>query len=177
MFEPRPAELWDIVVRSIRRLGVRAVVGTGWGAMGAASATDDIFVVDDVPHEWLFARVAAVVHHGGSGTVGATLRAGKPAVIVPYVVDQPFWGWALERLGVAPKTIPRWRLSRGALTAALRRAMSDRMRQRAKDVGEVVQAEDGVRSAVEVVEAWLSPLHASPPARAQPLPSSVQKPV
>ncbi|MFD0491303.1 nucleotide disphospho-sugar-binding domain-containing protein [Saccharopolyspora spinosporotrichia] len=45
----------------------------------------------DVPHDWLFPRTAAVVHHGGAGTTGAGVRAGVPAVITPVIADQPFW--------------------------------------------------------------------------------------
>jgi sterol 3beta-glucosyltransferase len=156
MFESQPSQLWDIVARSIRELGLRAVIAKGWSAMAEARSSDDVFVVESVPHGWLFPRVAAVVHHGGSGTVGATLRAGKTSVVIPYIADQPFWGWALERLGVAPRMIPRNRLSKRALTAALARAMDGSMQRRASDVGEIVRTEDGVRRAVEVIEAWMS---------------------
>jgi sterol 3beta-glucosyltransferase len=163
MLDPRPDQVRDIVLRSLRRLGLRAVVARGWGAVSAASSSDDIFVVDEVPHDWLFPRMAAVVCHGGSGTVGAALRAGTVPVVVPYFSDQPFWGWALERKGVAPRMVPRWRLSAGRLTAALRRATTDAaMRARMSEVSQQVQAENGVWRAVEVIEGWLLPARVGP---------------
>jgi UDP:flavonoid glycosyltransferase YjiC (YdhE family) len=126
--------------------------------MAGMESAEDILVVDDVPHDWLFPRVAAVVCHGGAGTVAAVLRSGTPAVIVPYIYDQPFWGWALARLGIAPRMIPRRRLSVERLTASLRQAITDDvMRQRAREASECVQAEDGVRRAVEAIDRWLSP--------------------
>lgn len=167
VLDRRPARLQRTVLSALRRLGLRAVVATGWGAMTGVASTDEIFVVDDVPHDWLFPRVAAVVCHGGSGTIGAALRAGTPSVIVPYFADQPFWGWAMERLGVSPRSVPRRHLSVERLTAALRQATTDAaMRDRAAEIAALVRAEDGVRRAIEAIEAWLTPsLGGAPPLR------------
>jgi sterol 3beta-glucosyltransferase len=176
MPDSESSRVCDVVVRSIRRLGLRAIVAKGWGAMAGASSSSDILVVDDVPHEWLFPRVAAVVCHGGSGTVSAALRAGTPSVVVPYLADQPFWGWALERLGVAPRMVPRWSLSARKLTTALKQATADdAMRSRAKEVSRIVQTEEGVQRAMDVIEAWLSPTYASFAAGPRPLPAAVEK--
>jgi UDP:flavonoid glycosyltransferase YjiC (YdhE family) len=173
----RPQELQEIVRRSVRALGLRAIVSTGWGGMAGFGNSDDMHVIGDVPHDWLFPRVAAVVHHGGAGTVGAVLRAGVPSVIVPYAVDHPFWGWVLERRGVAPRMIPRSRLSERRLTGALRQATGDEvMRQRAAELGVLVRAEDGVRRAVAVIEAWLSPTLAGTAPVRIPVGAAVQKP-
>ncbi|MBN3884196.1 MAG: hypothetical protein HWQ44_14800 [Nostoc sp. JL34] len=37
-----------------------------------------VFVIKEVPHDWLFPQVPAVVHHGGASTTAAVLRAGTP---------------------------------------------------------------------------------------------------
>jgi hypothetical protein len=47
-----------------------------------------VFHIGHCPHEWLFSKVCAVVHHGGAGTVAAGLRAGKPTGVVPFFGDQ-----------------------------------------------------------------------------------------
>ncbi|MFE3055854.1 glycosyltransferase [Nocardia sp. NPDC059239] len=62
--------------------------------------------VGRLPHEWLFPRTAAVVHHGGAGTTGTGLRAGVPNVVCPFHMDQPFWGARVVALGVAASTLP-----------------------------------------------------------------------
>jgi sterol 3beta-glucosyltransferase len=52
----------------------------------------NVFILGNVPHDWLFERVSAVVHHGGAGTTAIGLKKGCPTVVVPFFGDQPFWG-------------------------------------------------------------------------------------
>ena len=80
---------------------------------------DSVFPVESVPHEWLFPRVAAAVHHGGAGTTAAALRAGIPSVVVPYFYDQFFWGHRLHELGVASRPISQKHLTSDGLAAAI----------------------------------------------------------
>jgi sterol 3beta-glucosyltransferase len=106
-----------------------------------------------VPHDWLFPQMAAVVHHAGAGTTGAGLRAGVPAVPVPFMVDQPFWAGRLEALGVAPGAIPFRRLSVDRLSAALTAATGDiRYRERAAVVAARIAPEDGVAGVLQELE-------------------------
>ena len=58
------------------------------------------FVVEKVPHDWLFPKIDAALHHGGAGTTGASLRAGIPTLIKPWFGDQFFWGARVQKLGV-----------------------------------------------------------------------------
>lgn len=85
--------------RALRRAGCRGVLARGWAALTGAMDDDDLVVVDELPHDWLFARMAAVVHHGGAGTTHTGLRAGIPTVVVPFFTDQPFWAQRGRRPG------------------------------------------------------------------------------
>jgi UDP:flavonoid glycosyltransferase YjiC (YdhE family) len=146
-----PAATTRTVRAALRRAGVRAVLLSGWGGLSAEAdgAADDVFVADAMPHDWLFPRVAAIVHHGGAGTTGAAARAGVPAIVVPFTMDQPFWGARVAELGVGPAPIPRPRLSAERLGDALSRALGDAaMRSRAAALGDAIRAEDGVAAAV-----------------------------
>ncbi len=109
-------------------------------------------MVGDLPHDWLFPRTAAVVHHAGAGTTGAGLRAGVPAVPVPVLVDQPFWADRLHRLGVAPNPLPLHELTADTLADALR-ACLDRStyRERAAELARRIRAEDGVEVVLSLV--------------------------
>ncbi|MCX6072314.1 MAG: hypothetical protein NTU91_15905 [Chloroflexi bacterium] len=103
----------------------------------------------DIPHAWLFPRVAAVVHHGGAGTTGAGLAAGRPTIVVPTTSDQPFWGRRVHALGAGPRPIPIRRLTARNLGQAISVAVSDpAMRTRADELGKRIAAEDGISAAV-----------------------------
>jgi sterol 3beta-glucosyltransferase len=149
---PTDERLSDVVVAAVRRAGVRAVVQSGWADLGPVA--DDVLVVGDVPHEWLFPQVAAVVHHAGAGTTAAGLRAGVPAVAVPVLVDQPFWADRLHSLGVAPPPLPLAGLSAGRLAEALRSCLDDASyRSRAEGLARRIRAEDGAGGVLSVLTA------------------------
>ena len=132
------------------------MIATGWGGMSGIELGENAFKIEAVPHDWLFPRVAAVVHHGGAGTVAAGLRAGVPSVIVPHFGDQPFWAGRIAGLGLGPEPIPHKRLTAGRLGAAITSAVTDKsMRERAAKLGERIRAEDGPARAIEVIERYL----------------------
>jgi sterol 3beta-glucosyltransferase len=150
---PDPARLGATVGEALARAGVRAVVATGWGALGNVRDGADTLVVEAAPHDWLFPRVAAVVHHGGAGTTAAGLHAGRPTVICPFGGDQPFWGAAVHRAGVGPAPLPAKALTPDRLAEAIRWAVaSDAGRSRAAGLADALRREDGTGRACERIE-------------------------
>lgn len=157
-----PAALTALVRDAARRAGTRTVLLSGWGGLDAVGPpSDDLLVLDQAPHDWLFPRCAAVVHHGGAGTTGAGLRAGVPSVLVPFGMDQPFWATRVVALGAGPAPVPRRRLTAEALADALRATTDPGMRRRAADVGTAIRAEDGVGNAVAHLDALAARLSRS----------------
>ncbi|MDH4043592.1 MAG: glycosyltransferase [Gemmatimonadota bacterium] len=147
-----PAATTDLVLGALRRAGVRGILATGWMGETTVSLPDQVLAVDDIPHDWLFPRVAAVVHHGGAGTTAAAMRAGRPAVVVPFFADQPFWAGRVAGLGVGPPPIPHRRLTLDRLAWAIRIAVrDDAVARRALALGDRLRAEDGVARAVEAI--------------------------
>ena len=145
--------LSSVVVEALKQTKRRAILLGGWGKFGGGNLPDRIVRIESAPHEWLFERVSAIVHHGGAGTTGAALRAGKPTLIVPFTADQPFWGSRVEALGVGPAPIPHKRLTADNLSAAIEVMHADTaMRARADDLGKTIRAEDGVKNAVAAIE-------------------------
>jgi UDP:flavonoid glycosyltransferase YjiC (YdhE family) len=148
----RPKRSMGIVAEALRRIGARGVVSSGWGGLSQKDFPAHLFQIDYAPFSQLFPQMAAVVHHGGSGTAAAGLRAGVPCVLVPFVFDQFYWGDRLHELGVSPRPIPHKELRVGRLTSALDQALKDdTMRQRAAELGTKIRAEDGVQAAVEKI--------------------------
>jgi sterol 3beta-glucosyltransferase len=146
-----PERTTRLLVQALARTGQRAVLHTGWGGLSSGDLPDYVFPVEAIPHDWLFPRMSAVVHHGGLGTTAEGLRAGVPSVIIPFFADQPFWAQRVFQLGVSPRYIPRKHLSVQNLADAICTATSDpAMRRRAGALGERIRAENGVGHAVDL---------------------------
>jgi UDP:flavonoid glycosyltransferase YjiC (YdhE family) len=151
-----PEQLATIVLEALAKSGQRGLLLTGWGGMRAMSVPDRVFVIDAALHSWLFPRMAAVVHHGGAGTTAEGLRAGVPAVILPFMMDQPFWGRRVKALGVGPEPIPQKKLTAERLALAIQAAVTQpAIQRRAAGLGEAIRAEAGVGEAVRIIKQCL----------------------
>jgi sterol 3beta-glucosyltransferase len=147
-------EVVGTALSALRRSGKRVVLAKGGGRV-RPDLPGDVCVIEAAPHEWLFPRMAAVVHHGGAGTTAEGLRAGRPTVICPTTMnDQLFWGRRVSELGVGPEPIPQKKLMAETLLPAIRTATGDeRVAERAAVLGEKIRTERGVARAVEVIGA------------------------
>ncbi|MBD0744011.1 glycosyltransferase [Streptomyces sp. CBMA152] len=135
-------QLSSTIKNVVRRLRVRAVVQAGW--QGLDITDDNTLTIGECPHEWLFPRMAALVHHAGPGTVGAGLKAGVPAVPVPLALDQPFWARRLTALKLSPTYINARRLTPDALADALHATLHDtRYRTRCTQLSKTIQSQNG----------------------------------
>ena len=143
----------DAILAALRVHGLRGIVATGWGGITpGAAGSDDVLVIEGAPHEWLFPRVAAVVHHGGAGSTAAGLRAGRPTLVVPFLGDQPFWGARVHALGAGPAPLPARNLRTG-LTGRLGDLVhTDSYASRAVEVGAAIRSENGLAVGVHVLE-------------------------
>ena len=150
-----PEQLARLAIEALAASGQRGLLVTGWGGLRTGSVPDTVFVLDSAPHNWLFPRMAAVVHHGGAGTTAEGLRAGVPTVIVPFVLDQPFWGARVKALGLGPDPIPQKHLTADRLASAIRTAVTDPdIKRRANACGAAIRFQDGVGNAVKVVRQY-----------------------
>ena len=146
-----PEQTADLVIQALALADQRAVLLSGWSGLQKNNIPDSIFMIDSIPHSWLFPHVSAVIHHGGASTVAAGLRAGVPSIVVPFFGDQPFWGQRIADLGVGTKPIPRKKLTAENLASAIREVITNqKMRQRAEKLGKQIQAENGIKSAVNI---------------------------
>jgi sterol 3beta-glucosyltransferase len=152
-----PAATLRMIVAATERAGRRAVIGRGWSGAAALDLPRTVYMLDAAPHQWLFPRMAALVHHGGAGTTAAGLAAGKPTLIVPHRADQPYWGRRVAALGVGVAPLPRRKLSLDTLAERLERLLGDRSIQaKAAALGEQIRAERGVEAAVTWIERFIA---------------------
>jgi sterol 3beta-glucosyltransferase len=133
----------EAIITALARAEVRGVLATGWGGIPAGAADPNVITIDNVPHDWLFPRVAAVVHHGGAGTTAAGLRAGRATLICPFVGDQPFWGQQIDQLGAGPKPLPQRRLDTDRLSERISALLTNRRyADRAAEIAQRLRSED-----------------------------------
>ncbi|KAL3305221.1 glycosyltransferase family 28 domain-containing protein [Colletotrichum asianum] len=159
-------DVFGVVRAVVREMGLRAVVCRGWSGVvmdegvGEKGETgeEDVFVVDDVPHAWLFPRVRAVVCHGGAGTVAMALRCGRPTLVVPVAGDQPFWGSRVAEVGCGPAVgFGIAEMTKEGLRAKLGEVLEERYAVAAVEFGRRVRAErDGVEGFREDLERALA---------------------
>ncbi|WP_166351189.1 glycosyltransferase [Phytoactinopolyspora limicola] len=147
------ARLGKQVGEAIRSAGVRAVVVEGWSGLDAADLGESVILTNNIPYDWLFRHVSLVVHHGGMGTTGMVLAAGKPQVVCPSIPDQWFSARRMRSLGIAPGPVAQRRLTADDLTNAIQVALNDpAARAAAHELSTKVRDEPGVSSAVRVIE-------------------------
>ncbi|KAL4928623.1 glycosyltransferase [Aspergillus undulatus] len=143
-----PEQFTATILEAIRLAGTRAIISRGWSKLGG-EPSDNIYYVDDCPHEWLFQRVSAVVHHGGAGTTACGLRYGRPTAIIPFFGDQPFWGNLVASSGAGSKPIPYRTVNATNLTEVIKFCLQPETQRAAQTIASKMQHESGVRAAVD----------------------------
>lgn len=155
--ESDPERLTEIVIKAIKLSGKRGILLSGWAGLSKDKMPNDVFLLEMIPHDWLFPQMAAVVHHGGAGTTAAGLRAGIPNIVIASQAEMYFWGRRVAALGVGPYPILRRELTAERLADAIRIATSDTgMKQRAAELGQRIRSEDGVANAVRAFHQHVS---------------------
>jgi len=165
-----PRRVAAVAVRALRHAGLRGVLLGGWAKLDASAlegepdqeelekyAAENILFVGSAPHEWLFPRCTATVHHGGAGTVAAALRAGVPTVVTPCGLDQHDNARLVERCGCGVGLGHISGLAAEGLAAALVRCRDDEeMRARCSSMGARLRSEDGLGAAVAAIDRYLA---------------------
>jgi sterol 3beta-glucosyltransferase len=150
-------KLTEQIINAVQKADVRCILSKGWSDRfdkKDANVPDIVLpscihAIRSAPHDWLFTQIDAVVHHGGAGTTGASLRAGKPTIIKPFFGDQYFFATRVEDLGVG---IHLSKATEHQLGKALWTAVhDDRMQTKARLLGEAIRAQDGVQTAIRAI--------------------------
>ncbi|KAI9292055.1 UDP-Glycosyltransferase/glycogen phosphorylase [Neoconidiobolus thromboides FSU 785] len=153
---PDPRETIQTIINAAVEANVKILLSEGWSSRMIKDKENfepiqypkNILRIDSVPHDWLFPKVAGVMHHGGAGTTAAGLRAGVPCIIKPFFGDQYFWAMQVERMGVG---IYLKKLTLNKLVQALKDISEPRMVEKASLVGRQIRSENGVENAINFI--------------------------
>jgi sterol 3beta-glucosyltransferase len=138
-----PQALTDMILEAVKIAGVRAIVSKGWGGVGSGDVPENIYLIGNCPHDWLFQRVSAVVHHGGAGTTAAGIALGRPTVVVPFFGDQPFWGQMIAQAGAGPVPISFKKLTAATLADSILFALKPEVQKAVQNMAQEISEEDG----------------------------------
>lgn len=151
----------QMVCYALSKIHMRAILSTGWSDMDTNSINtvdlpDSIYLLNEfVPHQWLFERVKAVVHHGGAGTTYAGLRAGVPSMVIPFGSDQFFWGTRVYRLGCGPKPLSYKKMTGEKLAQRLLALCTPAYYAQARLLCDALAKENGIDNAANIVEDYI----------------------
>ena len=148
---------WSIALflEAVTLAGCRAIIQTSSEYYPADSQNDQVYFIGRHPHQPLFEHCAAVVHHGGAGTTQAATRAGCPSVVVPFMDEQLFWARQLQKLGLADVPLPAKSVNAKRLAEVIKTVLSSKnMQEKARLASLSMQANDGVASAVAILDRY-----------------------
>jgi len=135
----------------------RAVVGLGWSKYSNSDKIpENIFLIESIPHTWLFPKMKILIHHGGAGTTATGLRAGKPTIVIPHNADQPAWGKRVFELGVGSKPIKKTSLTADKLASGILYAQQQNIVENAYKLGRELSKENGVKNAVKIINDYIT---------------------
>jgi len=147
-----PEGLSQAMIKSARALGRRAILMRGWADLSLVDNEPDCIAIDEVNHQLLFKRVAAVVHHGGAGTTHTATRGGAPQVIIPQHYDQHYWAGRIQQLGIGSVHAPEIP-STESLTSALKQALLQNVITRAQSVASDICTDGALLAARRLIAA------------------------
>lgn len=134
----------------------RVVYAPGWSEYDASLLPTETFIIDNIPHDWLFPRVSLVIHHGGAGTSHTATKSGTPSLVIPFTGDQFFWAQRLAQIGVAPKPKSMIKIDTQVFTKMLKDTSSQTIIEKSRALAQRMRAEDGVENAVRHIESFIN---------------------
>ncbi len=147
-----PARARDLLIAAARAAGVRAIIQTKALAEPAEGRDGELYFLSWAPHSRLAPRSSALVHHGGAGTTHSALRAGRPSVVVPFIVEQRLWARQLRAVGAAATPVPFWKATPEHLAERIREAVvSEALRGSASRLAAAMAREDGTGAATRLL--------------------------
>jgi len=109
MVNSNPEQTSSCIYRALAELQIPTVVNTASGGLlklSEFSSNKNFHFVENIPYQWIFKRVYAVIHHGGAGTTHSALKNGCTSLIIPHIIDQFGWNNLVHKLNLGPKGIP-----------------------------------------------------------------------
>jgi UDP:flavonoid glycosyltransferase YjiC (YdhE family) len=149
----------EMIFEAVKLAGVRALVSKGWGGLGGdeMDVPENIYMLENTPHDWLFPRIRACVIHGGAGTTAIALKCGKPTMIVPFFGDQHFWGSMVGNAKAGPEPVPYKHLTAEKLADGIKYCLTEEAVEAVGKIAKSIELEgDGAENACKAFHQHLT---------------------
>jgi sterol 3beta-glucosyltransferase len=160
MKKGNPEKIASEIIKGCKALNMQVIISSGWGGLsvGPQFKNDpEVLFLDSVSHSNLFPLVKVILHHGGIGTTHAALRAGTPSVIVPFIVDQPWWAHKLNKQKLGPKSLPLRKLRSKNVSKRITQAL--KYKQSVIEVSQKMNEDKGIEETLRILEEYLNNKH------------------
>ncbi len=107
MINTNPKQKTEIILDILKRNKIPAIINTASGGLVRLPSynKDNFHFTDRIPYDWIFPRLYAVIHHGGSGTTHTAIKYGCASLIIPHIIDQFVWNKIIHEKGAGPRGI------------------------------------------------------------------------
>jgi sterol 3beta-glucosyltransferase len=154
MLNTEPEKKTGAILEILEKHRIAAIINTSSGGLVKPDKyPDHVYFTSTIPYEWIFPKVYAVIHHGGSGTTHTALKYGCASLVVPHILDQFFWAYVINEKGVGPKGIPIKKLNKVTLEPALLDLIRKKeYKMNSERIAEQMKREEFVDDLIEVIE-------------------------
>ena len=145
MPNPEPKLKTKIFLEILERNKIPAIINTASGGLIKPSSFNSEFIhfVSQIPYDWIFPKMYAVMHHGGSGTTHLALKYGCATLIIPHFIDQFIWDEIISDLGLGPRGIKISRISSKNLEPKVLELLSNKsFKVKSEGIGSQMTKED-----------------------------------
>ena len=157
MKKGNPQKITAEIIKGVKKLNMQVLVSTGWGGLAVSQDfvnDPDVMFVKSVSHTKIFPLVKVILHHGGIGTTHAALRAGTPSVIVPFIVDQPWWAHKLHKQELGPKSLPLRKLKSKKVSQRILQAL--KYQNNVFNIAQDMKLDNGVVETIKILQKYIS---------------------
>lgn len=146
-------EKYNLIFNQVsKETNQRLIISKGWANLQENNSTD-ILYVDEIPFELLFPRLAAIIYHGGTGTMAAAARAAIPQAAFPFMADQFENRKQIVKLGLGPQTCDFKKLTANAISSAIKDCVNNsEFKKKAGEISEKLKMTDGLELTINLLE-------------------------
>lgn len=147
------------LIRICQKHGYRLIIGSGWAKTGIEFIPNNLLFLmkHPVPHNLIFPHCEGVIHHGGCGTTHSVARAGKPQIITPLIIDQPYWAYRTQQTGIGPGALKISKASEEEIERKVCALVTNTdYKRNAIELGKMIQDEGGIKNICDYIEKFQS---------------------